>query len=94
MPGDRCHGNDSQAARNRRVEARMVRRMATLAGLAVLALADTPSRAEGEVVVVVVAPAPEPPLLAAPAHPCCFRARDYRPRTQFVTQMLRSVEGL
>jgi hypothetical protein len=66
--------------------------MAALAGLAVLALADTPSRAEGEI--VVVTPAPEPPLLAGPAHPCCFRAHDYRPRTQFVTTMLRSVEAL
>jgi hypothetical protein len=35
----------------------------------------------------------DPPLTVT-RHPCCLRSRDYRPRTQFVMKMLRSVEDL
>jgi hypothetical protein len=86
---------------------------ACLVGLAVIAGADTPSRADAGRAAARTADPPlaaaartadpplaaaartaDPPLAAEPPDPCCLRTRDYRPRTQFVIQMLRSVEAL
>jgi hypothetical protein len=36
---------------------------------------------------------PERPLIEGGGR-CCLQSHDYRPRTQFVTEMLRSVEAL
>jgi hypothetical protein len=64
-------------------------RVATAAiasALLVVLLGDHPAQASGEA---------DPQLVGAEApHVCCVPPGDYRSRTQFVTEMLRSVEAL
>jgi hypothetical protein len=56
--------------------------------LLVVLLGDRPAQASGE-------GEADPPLTGAgQPHVCCVPPGDYRSRTQFVTEMLRSVEAL
>jgi hypothetical protein len=68
----------------RNAVARTVFVLAALVGGDAPAHADTPPPLAVE--------HPDPPLSQI-AHPCCLRG-EYRARTQFVTEMLRSVEGM
>jgi hypothetical protein len=53
--------------------------------LAAVVVGDAPARADAP---------PEQPEPELVIRPCCLRTSEYRPRTQFVTSMLRSVEDL
>jgi hypothetical protein len=64
---------------------------ATVLVLAALVGGDAPAHAD---VPSLAAEQPDPVLRAAARHPCCARGVEFRARTQFVTEMLRSVEGL
>jgi hypothetical protein len=63
----------------------------TVLVLATLVGGDAPAHADALPTAVEY---PDPPLNRAVRHPCCLRGVEYRARTQFVTEMLRSVEGM